>query len=183
VVGEAIARKLHSSLSLLLTAKISAPGEDSLVLGTIDATGLFTYNSMISAGEMEEYMQDMRGYVEEQKIQQMYHMTAIVGEHGMADPAQLDGRNIIITTDGVKNGMSFDAAVHYLRRLNIEKTIAAIPVGPAEVIERIHGLVDELHYLYIPENFFSVAHYYTDEPKVDPDSVMQRIDNVVARWS
>jgi putative phosphoribosyl transferase len=183
VVGEQIARRLHSTLSLLLTARISAPGDESLVIGTIDQTGLFTYNSMITAGEMEEYMEDMRSYVEEQKLQQMYHMTAVVGEHGLADPAQLDGRHVIIATDGVKNGMSFDAAVHYLERIHVEKKIAAIPVGPAEAIERIHHLVDELHYLYIPENFFTVGHYYTDEPKIDPNSVMERIDNVVARWT
>jgi predicted phosphoribosyltransferase len=128
-------------------------------------------------------MQEMRAYVEEQKIQQMYQMTTIVGEHGLADPAQLAGRNIIIATDGVKNGLSFDAALHYLGRIHVEKVIAAVPVGPAEVIERIHGLVDEMHYLYIPENFFSVAHYYTDEPKIDPESVLERINGVVANWS
>lgn len=181
-VGEQIARRLHSTLSLLLTAKITAPGDESLVIGAIDQTGVFTYNSMISAGEMEGYMEDMRGYVEEQKLHQMYQMTSVVGEHGLADPAQLAGRNVIIATDGVKNGLSFDAAVHFLQRVSVEKTIAAVPVGPAEVIEKLHGIVDELHYLYIPENFFSVSHYYTDEEKIDPDSVMERIDNVVARW-
>lgn len=182
-VGEVIARRLHCTLTMLLTARILAPGDESLVLGTMDQTGNFTYNSMISAGEMEEYMQDMRGYVEEQKLRQMYQMTTILGENGMADPAQLEGRNVIITTDGVKNGISFDAALHYLSRIRIEKTIAAIPVGPAEVIERLHGLVDELHYLYIPANFFTVSHYYTDEPKIDPDTVMERINGVVSKWS
>lgn len=182
-VGERIAARLHSTLSLLLTARISAPGDESLVLGTIDQTGVFTYNSMIAAGEMEEYMEDMRGYMEEQKLHQMYRMTAVVGDHGLADPAQLVGRNVIIATDGVKNGLSFDAALHYLDRMHVEKRIAAIPVGPAEVIERLHGLVDEIHYLYIPDNFITVAHYYTDEPKIDPDSVMERINNVVANWT
>jgi putative phosphoribosyl transferase len=182
-VGEQIARRLHCTLSLLLTARISAPGDESLVLGAIDHTGVFTYNSMISAGEMEEYMEDMRGYLEEQKLHQLYQMTSIVGEHGLADPAQLAGRNIIIATDGVKNGLSFDAAVHFLRRVNVEKMIAAIPLGPSEVIERLHSVVDELHYLYIPDNFFSVAHYYTDEDRIPPESIMDRINNVVARWS
>lgn len=181
-VGEQIARRLHCTLSLLLTSRISAPGDDSLVIGTIDQLGGFTYNSMIPAGEMEEYLEDMRGYIEEAKIHQMYQMTSVVGEHGLADPAQIEGRNIIIATDGVKNGLSLDAAVHYLKRIRVEKTIAAIPVGPSEVIERLHGIVDELHYLYIPDNFFSVGHYYTDEPKIDPDSVIERIDSVVARW-
>ncbi|HUD11262.1 MAG TPA: phosphoribosyltransferase family protein [Candidatus Saccharimonadia bacterium] len=182
-VGEQIARRLHCTLSLLLTARISAPGDDSLVIGTIDQTGVFTYNSMIAAGEMEEYMEDMRSYVEEQKLHQMYQMTTVVGMHGLADPAQLAGRNVIIATDGVKNGLSFDAALHYLERIRIEKTIAAIPVGPSEVIERLHSLVDEIHYLYLPENFFTVGHYYTDEGKIDPNTVMDRIDNIVSRWS
>jgi putative phosphoribosyl transferase len=181
-VGEQIARRLHSTLSLLLTARITAPGDDSLVLGAIDQTGVFTYNSMITAGEMEEYMEDMRGYLEEQKLHQMYQMTSVVGEHGLADPTMLSGRNVIIATDGVKNGLSFDAAIHFLQRVAVEKTIGAVPVGPAEVIEKLHGVVDELHYLYIPENFLSVSHYYTDEEKISPDSVMERIDNVVARW-
>lgn len=181
-VGEAIARRLHTQLTLLLTARISAPGESSLVVGTIDQTGVFTYNSMIAAGQMEEYMEDMRGYVEEQKLRQMYEMSTVMGEHGLADPAQLVGRNIIIATDGVKNGLSFDAALHYLNRLHVEKIIAAIPVGPPEVIDRLRHLVDELHYLYMPENFFTVSHYYTDEERIDPETVAERINNVVARW-
>jgi len=181
-VGEQIARRLHCTVSLLLTSRITAPGDESLVIGTLDQTGGFTYNSMIPAGEMEEYMEDMRSYVEEEKLHQIYKMTSVVGEHGLADPSQLEGRNIIIATDGVKNGLSFDAAMHYLSRIRIEKTVAAIPVGPAEVIERLHGVVDELHYLYIPENFFSVKHYYTEEDEIETDAVMPMIDNVVARW-
>jgi predicted phosphoribosyltransferase len=182
VVGEQIARRLHTTLSLLLTSRITAPGDESLVLGTMDQTGLFTYNSMIAAGEMEEYMEDMRTYIEEEKLHSIYQMTTVIGEHGLADPSQLAGRNVIIATDGVKNGLSFDAALHFLSQIQTEKVIAAIPVGPAEVIERIHEKVDEVHYLYIPENFFTVSHYYTDEDKIDPDSVVERIDNVVARW-
>ncbi len=182
VVGEQIARRLHTTLTLLLTSRITAPGDESLVLGTMDQTGLFTYNSMIAAGEMEEYLEDMRTYLEEEKLRHMYEMTTVVGEHGLADPGQLEGRHIIIATDGVKNGLSFDAALHFLQRIRTEKIVAAIPVGPAEVIERLHERVDELHYLYIPENFLTVSHYYTDEDKIDPDTVIERIDNVVARW-
>jgi putative phosphoribosyl transferase len=182
IVGEQIARRLHSAMSLLLTSRITAPGDKSLVIGTMDSTGIFTYNSMIAAGQMEEYLQDMRNYMEEEKIRHLYDMASVVGEHGLADPAQLDGRNIIITTDGVKNGMSIDAALHYLQRIHTEKIIAAIPVGPAEILERIHPLVDQLEYLYIPDNFFTVSHYYTDEEPIDPATVMDHINNAVARW-
>jgi len=143
---------------------------------------VFTFNSMIPAGEMEEYMEDVRGYLEEAKLKEMYRMTSVIGDHGLADPGQIDGRNVIIVTDGVKNGLSFDAALHFLERLHVERIIAAIPVGPSEAIERISQMVQEMHYLYIPMNFLSVSHYYTDEDKIDPNTVRERIDNVVARW-
>jgi putative phosphoribosyl transferase len=182
VVGEQIARRLHCALSLLLTARITAPGDESLVLGTIDQEGGFSYNSMITAGEMEEYLEDMRNYLEEEKLHHLYQMATVVGEHGLADPAQLEGRTIVIATDGVKNGLSFDAALHFLQRIRVEKAVAAIPVGPAEAIERVHGLVDELHYLYIPDNFIKVSHYYTDEGRIDPTTIMDRINNVVTKW-
>ena len=81
-VGEQIARRLHTQLTVLLTARITAPGDSSLELGTIDQSGVFTYNSMISPGEMEEYMEDMRGYLEEQKLREMYQMTSVLGDHG-----------------------------------------------------------------------------------------------------
>jgi putative phosphoribosyl transferase len=182
-VGEQIARRLHTALSLLLTSRITAPGDASLVLGTIDQTGLFTYNSMIPAGVMEEYMQDMRNYIEEQKMRSMYEMAGVVGDGGLADPAQLEGRHVIIVSDGVKNGLSFDAALHFLGQIHTEKKIGAIPVGPPEVVSRLRRELDETYCLYEAEGYFdSVSHYYTDEPKIDPNSVMERINGVVTRW-
>jgi putative phosphoribosyl transferase len=182
MVGEQIARRLHCTLSLLLTARITAPGESSLTLGTIDQEGTFTYNDLIPAGEMEEYMEDFRGYLEEEKIRQLYAMTSVVAEGGMASPDLLAGRNIILATDGVKNGLSFDAAMHYLKPIHTEKVIAAIPVGPADVIERVGQKVDELYYLYVPDNFIRVRHYYEDNTMFDPDAVIDSINHIISRW-
>ena len=182
LVGEQIALQLHASLNLLLTSRISAPGDDSLVIGTMDQTGLFTYNSMIAAGQMEEYLQDMRTYMEEEKLRQMYHMTTAIGANGMADPEDLRDKTIIIATDGVKNGMSFDAALHYLGRIRTARIVAAIPVGPAETIDRLSHIMDRVECLYIPDNFFTVSHYYTDEDDVNPDLALRSLTDVQARW-
>jgi predicted phosphoribosyltransferase len=181
-VGERIARKLHCTLSLLMTARITAPGDVSLVLGTIDQEGDFTYNNLIPAGEMEEYMQDMHNYLEEEKLRHLYDMASLIGEGGLVKREMLAGRNVIIVTDGVKNGMSFDAALQYLKLIPTEKVIAAIPVGPAEVMERVSRMVDELHYLYIPDNFITVSHYYEDNTKLDPETVIRSINEVVSQW-
>ena len=182
LVGEQIARRLHTNLLLLVTERISAPGDQSLVLGTIDQAGLYTSNNLIAAGQMEEYMQDMRGWVEQEKMHKLYDMATAVDGAGQVEPSQLTGHNIIIATDGVKNGMSFDAAKHFLTKIHVEKLIGAIPVGPGEVIERLSQMLDEVHYLNIPNDFFTVSHYYTDEATITPERVRDALDNVVTRW-
>jgi putative phosphoribosyl transferase len=181
LVGEQIARRLHTTLLLLVTSRISAPGDDSLVLGTIDQEGIYT-NGLIAAGQMEEYMEDMRNWIEEEKLRKLYDMAAAFNGDGLADPTQLQGRNVIIVTDGVKNGLSFEAALHFLIKVHVEKTVAAIPVGPGDVIERLSHKFDEVHYLNIPNDFFTVSHYYTDESTVNPARVHDALENVVTRW-
>lgn len=182
VVGEAIARRLHCSLSMLLTSKISAPGEASLILGTVDHIGNFSYNNLISPGQMEEYVQEFHNYIEEERLRHLFGMTTIVGQDGYSRPELLAGRNVILATDGLKTGISFEAAFAYLHKIPTEKLVAAVPVAPAEVLDRLRGKIDELHYLYIPDDFVSVHHYYSDNSLPDAGEVMRRINGVVGRW-
>lgn len=176
MVGEPIARALGCSLSMLLTARISAPGEASLILGTINQEGDFAYNNLIPAGEMEEYMEDMRNYLEEEKLHQMYHMATVMGAGGFVNRDQLRGKIVILATDGVKNGLSIEGAMHFLKPIHIQKVIAAVPVGPGETIERLIQKCDELHYLYIPDNFLHVGHYYEDKNIENPEVVIKRLE-------
>lgn len=183
LVGERIARKLNCPLALLTISKITALGEPSLVLGTVDQDGDFTYNDMIPSGEMEEYLADMWVYLEEEKLRRLYDMTCVMGVAGeTVDRHQFANRNVIITTDGVSTGLSFKAALHYLHLAHAAKTIAAIPLGPAPTIERINELVDEMHYLYIPDNFYKVKHYYEDNKKINPELVLASINQMASRW-
>lgn len=175
MVGEAIARKLDCSLSLLLTERITAPSEPSLVLGTINQEGDFSYNNLIPAGEMEEYMQDMRNYLEEEKLHHLYHMASVMGREGLVDRNELRGKIVILATDGVRNGLSVEEAMHFLKPIHTQKVIGAVPVGPGETVERLIQTCDELHYLYIPDNFLHVGHYYEDNSVPDPQEVIRSL--------
>ncbi|HSH31801.1 MAG TPA: hypothetical protein VK963_04020, partial [Candidatus Saccharimonadales bacterium] len=125
MVGEQIARRLHCTLSLLVTSRISAPGDPSLVLGTIDQEGDFSYNDLIPTGQMEEYLQDMRGFLEEEKLHRLYDMASLLGAGGIVERQHLLDRHVILATDGVKNGMSFDAALHFLKPIHTTSIVAA----------------------------------------------------------
>lgn len=182
LVGEQIARRLHATLALLLSEPITAPGDASLTLGAVNQDTRFTYNDLIPAGEMEEYMIDMRGFLEEEKLRKIYKMTHLLGENGIVHPENLIERHVIITTDGVKNGMSFTAALNFLKYVRTASIIAAIPVGPANVLERISHQTDVIRYLYIPQNFFSVGHYYQEKVPTDRHMIMERINRVANHW-
>lgn len=181
-VAEQIARELHSGLSILVTAKITALGEPSFVLGAINQEGDFNLNEVIPTGEMEEYLLDMWGYLEEEKLHKLYDMAQLLDDGGLAKREKLHDKVVIIVSDGVKTGMSFDAALHFLKPVHTKKIIGAIPVGPAEVVERLAQEVDEMHYLYIPDNFFTVGHYYEDNTPINSSQVIAGINHMATRW-
>lgn len=187
LVGEQIARRLHCPMSMLLVAPITGPGGDeSLLFGAIDQDGRYTQVSVnddfMPMGSLEEYAQDLRNYIEEEKIQKMAELARLWGEYGEARTEQLAGRTIILATDGITNGASVMAASRYLSLIHVERIIGAIPVGTFEAIEQASHEVNELHYLYIPDEFISVDHYFSDNPNLDRDVIAERINNVVTRW-
>src|ERR1044072_6939303 len=73
MVGAQIALKLHAVLGMLLTEPINLPREDEAVAG-ISETGSFAYNNMYAQGEIEEFISEYRGYIEEQKYNKLSEM-------------------------------------------------------------------------------------------------------------
>lgn len=182
LVGEQIARRLHCPMSMLLAQPITPPGEESLVLGAVDEQGTYTPNEGLLEETMVGYLEEWRGYVEEEKVRRIAEMVRLYGEYGEPRPEQLAGRVVILACDGLVNGASILAATRYLALLKVERIIAAVPVGTFEAIEQASRQVDELHYLYIPDQFFDVDHYYTENPRPTKEDLALRINTVVAHW-
>jgi putative phosphoribosyl transferase len=180
-VGLEIADMLNCPMQLLLTSRISAPGDPSLVLGAMTSDGTFSYNDLIPASMMEEYMDEFRGYVEDKKLHKLFDLT-ILGPGGEVDVELLRNRNIIIVSDGVSSGLSFLATLQFLKPIATQKLVGAIPVGPIQAIDMMRLRLDELHYLYIPDNFFTIDHYYMDNAMPDMKDVVKQIDATAARW-
>ena len=188
LVGEQIARRLHAPLSMMIVASITGPGDESLVFGGIDEEGRFSpaeseASDFMSIGGIEAYQDDLRGYLEEEKVQKMSELARLWGEYGETRTDQLAGRTVILTSDGITNGISVIAAVRYLKMIKADRIVAAIPVGTFEAIEQASKVVNEFHYLYIPDTFLSVDHYYNENPTIDRAMVADHIDNIVARWT
>ncbi len=183
IVGEQIARSLHTTLQLLLTEQIQLPDLGGDTVGLIDEIGQFTYNDLIPAGVLEEVMSEDRPLIEAQKLEKISKINQLLGEYGFVDPHIYYGRTVIIVSDGLKSGMSFAAAVNFLKPIKTEKIVAAVPFVSVPAVDQLHVLSDEICVLSVIDNFMDVNHYYENNVYPPAKQVLDSINNVVTRWA
>ena len=72
------------------------------------------------------------------------------------------GRSVIVVDDGLATGATMRAALHALKRKSPERLLVAVPVAPADTIEKLGDEADEILCLAQPEPFGAIGLYYAD---------------------
>lgn len=181
LVGEPIAQALHSVLTMLLVESIEVPGE-GINIGGLNQSGRFTYNGMLSAGEVEGFRQEYFGYFEEKKRESMMKINRLLGDGGLVNKDLLKGRNIILVSDGFHDGASLDVALDFLKPISIQKLIVATPTATVSAVDRLHITADEMHILDVKENFMGVDHYYEDNNVPSHEDTVKKINDIILNW-
>lgn len=181
MIGGHLASQLHCVLSMLLAEQITLPGESTPV-GSIDQSGLFTYNGMFSAGQLEEFTNEYHNHIEQQKLEKLHAMNRLLGSGGLIDPEQLRYHNVILVSDGLSNGLSLDAAVAYLKPFKLEKLIVATPFASVAAVDKMHLLADEIFCLNVLENYIDTNHYYEDNTLPPHEQIVETIKDIVLKW-
>ena len=181
LVGAQIAARLHCVLTMLLTSSIKLQGETDTV-AQIDHMGDLTYNNMLSAGELEEIQAENFNYLEQQKTQKIFEMNRLLGQGGIIKPDLLRGRNVIVVSDGLVNGMSLHAVAQYLKPIKIPKLIMVTPFASVSAVDQMHILADELLCLNTMEDVISVDHYYEDNKLPSHEKIVQTIEDIILHW-
>jgi predicted phosphoribosyltransferase len=182
IIASHLAAQLHCVLMMLLTEPITLPGEHEPV-GTIDQSGIFTYNGMFSTGQLEEFAAEFRNYIEQQKTEKMHAMNRLLGSGGLIQPEMLRYHNVILVSDGLSNGLSLDAAVAYLKPYKLERLIVASPIASVPAVDRMHLLSDEIYCLDVIENYMGTEHYYEDNTLPAHEHIVDTIKDIVLKWS
>lgn len=180
-VGEKIAESLHCVLTMLLVEDIQIPGE-SLSFGGVSQSGGFTYNGMFSAGEVEEYVSEFHGYLEEQKREAFQRINRLLGDGGVIDNDMLRDHTIILVADGIDNGAAIDVAMDFLKPIRIQKLIVATPVATVPAVDKLHMSADELHILDVKQNFMGTDHYYEQNDIPSHEDTIAKINQIVLNW-
>lgn len=181
LVGEQIASALHCVLMMLLTEDIQIPGE-SLSFGAVSQNGGFTYNGMFSAGEIEEYASEFHGYLDEQKREAFQKINRLLGDGGIIDNELLRDHVVILVSDGLDNGASFDVAVDFMKPIRIKRLVVATPTASVQAVDRLHVMADELHILDVKDNFMGTDHYYNQNIIPSHEETVAKINQIVLNW-
>lgn len=181
MVGAQIAAQLHCVLTLLMSAQIKLPQEPVAVAG-ITSSGTLSYNPAYSEGEISELAGENFGYIEQQKLVQMHDLNSLVGSSGTIDKRLLRGHNVIVVTDGVKDGFLIDLAYEFLKPIKLEKLIFAVPLSSVDAVDRMHVLADELYCLDVIPEYRDTDHYYEKHDVPDHDTVLKTIEQIILKW-
>lgn len=180
-VGQQIAAHLHCALTMLLMESIDIPGE-SLNMGVLNQSGRFTYNGMLSAGEVEEYYTEFHGYLEDQKREKISQINQLLGSGGIVEPSMLHEHVVIVVADGLSNGSSLDAAADFMKPLKIKRLIMVAPVAAVAAVDRMHILADEIHVLSTTDNFLDTNHYYDVNDLPSHEATVAALNEIVLNW-
>jgi putative phosphoribosyl transferase len=100
-------------------------------------------------------------YIEEETQRQLQEIERR-REHYLAGrrPVDVEGHVAIMVNDGIATGGTVRAALKGLSRARPAKLILAVPVAPADTIERLRPEADEVVCLMTPEPFYAVGEHY-----------------------
>ncbi len=181
LIGEQVAGALHCVLTMLVTEDVDLPGE-SLSLGAVSQAGNFTYNTSFSQGEIDGYVSEFHGYLEEQKREAFQNINRLIGEGGVIDRELLRDRVIILVSDGLDDSASLDVALDFIKPIRYQKLVVATPVATVAAVDKMHIAADEIHILDVKTNYMGVNHYYEDNNTPTREQAIERINKIILNW-
>ena len=169
VVGAAIARTLGCELDVVLARKLRAPYQPELALGAVSEDGQVYLNHAATA--MTEVGEST---IEAERAHQLSELARRRDLFRSVRPrAELAGRSVILTDDGIATGSTMIAAIRSVREADPREIVVAVPVGSPERIDRIRSLCDRLVCLDEPLEFWAVGQSYRRFEQVSDEEVVE----------
>lgn len=87
--------------------------------------------------------------------------------------AEISGRSVILTDDGIATGSTMFAALHLVKEKEPRETILAVPVAPPTQFEKFRAKWDKAVAVMLPESFMAIGQFYEDFEQVDDKQVCE----------
>jgi len=163
-----IAAALGGEFDVVLVRKLGAPGNPEYAIGAV-AEGGWVYLSPEA-----QWAGGTPDYIAQEKARQVAVMVERKRQYAAyRHPAEVAGRTVIVVDDGLATGATMIAALHALRAAKPKKLVCAVPVAPADSIERVKPWCDEVVCLLVPPGFQAVAQFYQHFGQVSDAEVLE----------
>jgi putative phosphoribosyl transferase len=171
VVAARVAARLGAPLDVVVPRKIGAPGNPELAVGAV-ADGVQAIDEP-AIRRLGLDMAAVRAEVARQTVEVARRATAY--RRGLP-PLELAGRTAVLVDDGVATGWTCAAAASYTRRAGASRVMAAVPVGPPGLAERLAPVVDQVVVLTTPDPYLNVGQAYEHFAQVDDAEVLRCLE-------
>ncbi len=169
VIAAQLARALGADLDVVLSRKLRTPGREELAMGAVSEDGGLSLN--------EDLVAELgigRDAVERERQLQLSELARrrdFIRRDVPAVPTE--GRQVIVTDDGVATGATMVLALEAVRRQHPARLYAALPVVSEDALVRIIPLADEVVCLRVPRFFAAVGQFYRRFAQVDDTEVLR----------
>jgi putative phosphoribosyl transferase len=169
IVARELAQTLDAELDIVLAHKLRAPGHPELAMGSLAENGKIFLNAQVVTE-----LGISQHYIEEETAAQLAEIKRRARLVRRIRPrVLLKGKIVIVTDDGVATGATTQAAFWAVRQERPALLVAAIPVGPEDVVRRLAKDVDEMVCLRTPSFFSAVGQFYLRFEPVDDADVLK----------
>ena len=154
-----------------MARKVGAPGHPELALGAVGPGGAVVLDRALArrAGADDAFLERV---VADARAEVDARLTALPG---VATPAELAGRTVVVVDDGVATGATASAIGQWLATTGAARRILALPVAPLDAVARLEADYDAVVVLETPPQFVAVGQWYRDFLQVTDDEVVRRL--------
>ena len=167
-----VAKVLDAPMDVVVTRKVGAPGQPELAVAALTSNGTVLYNEKL----MEKLgigIGDIEDTVAQEKKEARRRLDLFRGDR---PPLDLEDKTVILVDDGIATGYTIKAALMSLRLSGAKRIIIAVPVLPPDTLMSLQELVDGIHYILMPEVFYSISQFYELFPEVKDAEVIALMD-------
>ncbi len=167
-VGYPLARSLKGILDVIVVRKLPIPWSPEAGFGAIAPDGSLTLNRemLLHLRLTEEEIRRVAAEV----LEEVHRREKIY--RGERPFPVLEGKNVIVTDDGLATGFTMIAAINMIRERRPHSITVAVPVSPVDSARRVEPLVDRFICPLVTRHYpFAVASFYQDFHDLTDDEV------------
>lgn len=169
VVGAALAHELNAELDVVLSRKLRAPFQSEVSIGAIAEDGEAYLNEQ--ASESLEFSEHYFSQERKRQLAEICRCRELV--RAVRPPAELAGRSVIVTDDGVVTGATMLAALQMLQWKQPKEIVVAVPVISTHTLRDVRQWCQEVIALRLPEQMWSVGQFYEEFAELDDQQMVE----------